>query len=72
MNPYIASKYAEAFRQDRLHDAEYYRVGSPSQSLRLVAVVASALESISRGVRGWSQRESTNELAVSRWTPSAR
>lgn len=72
MNPYLASKYAQTFRQERLHDAGNFRAGQPSPTLRLVAGIASALESISHKVRRWSQPESTNEVAASRWTPSAR
>lgn len=72
MNPYIAHKYADAFRQERMHDAGDYRIGRPSMTLRLVAGFASALESISSRIRRWSQPQSTNEVAASRWTPSAR
>jgi hypothetical protein len=72
MNPYLSRIHARAFQQERLRDAGYYRVGEPSKTLRFVGGLASGLESLGGRIRRWSQAGSTNEVAASRRTPSAR
>ena len=72
MNPTLARLHAEAYRAERLHDAQTYRMGQPSFVFGWIGSIAAGLEAFGRAVRRWSRAESTMEAAIPHRTPTAR